>query len=423
MNTQIKIGVIGLGYVGLPLACLFATKYKVYGYDVNTDRINRLRHGYDATGEVDKEKIVFLLNKSLVCTENLDELRECNIYIVTVPTPVDANYLPDLSPLQRASESVGKILSIGDIVIYESTVYPGCTEEECVPVLARYSGLQYNNDFFVGYSPERINPGDKVHTVEKIKKVTSGSTPETAEFVDWLYSSVLVNGTYKASSIKVAEASKIIENTQRDVNIALMNELSKIFNAMNIDTQEVLEAAATKWNFIRLKPGFVGGHCIGVDPYYLIYQAQKYKVFPHLITEARHINETMGKYVVGEVVKKMYLNHIMVSTSKILLLGFAFKENCPDIRNTKVIDVYTAFHEYTPNVVIYDPWVNPQRAKNEYEVQVMTNGLSGYESSFDAIVLCVAHHEFLELDLRKLLRCPGIIYDVKGILGNADYRL
>ena len=423
MNTQIKIGVIGLGYVGLPLACLFATKYKVYGYDVNTDRINRLRHGYDATGEVDEEKFVSLLNRNLVCTEKLDELRECNIYIVTVPTPVDANYQPDLSPLQKASENIGKILSIGDIVIYESTVYPGCTEEECVPVLARYSGLQYNNDFFVGYSPERINPGDKVHSVEKIKKVTSGSTPETAEFVDWLYSSVLVSGTYKASSIKVAEASKIIENTQRDVNIALMNELSKIFNAMNIDTQEVLEAAATKWNFIRLKPGLVGGHCIGVDPYYLTYQAQKYGVFPHLITEARHINETMGKYIVGEVVKKMHSNHIMVSGSKVLLLGFAFKENCPDIRNTKVIDVYTAFHEYTPDVVIYDPWVNPQRAKNEYEVQVMTNGLSGYESSFDAIVLCVAHHEFLKLDLRKLLRCPGIIYDVKGILKDADYRL
>lgn len=423
MNAQIKIGVIGLGYVGLPLACLFATKYKVYGYDVNTDRINRLRHGCDATREVEKERFVSLLNESLVCTDNLEDLRQCNIYIVTVPTPVDANYQPDLFPLQNASESVGKILSIGDIVIYESTVYPGCTEEECVPVLARHSGLEYNNEFFVGYSPERINPGDKVHSIEKIKKVTSGSTPEAADFIDWLYSSVLVNGTYKASSIKVAEASKIIENTQRDVNIALMNELSKIFNAMNIDTQEVLEAAATKWNFIRLRPGLVGGHCIGVDPYYLKYQAQKYGVLPHLITEARHINETMGKYIVGEVVKKMYSRHIIVSTSRVLLLGFTFKENCPDIRNTKVIDVYTAFHEYTPNVAIYDPWVDPQRAKREYNIQVMINGLSEYESSFDVIVLCVAHHEFLQLDLRRLLRCPGIIYDVKGVLENADYRL
>lgn len=422
---EYKIGIIGLGYVGLPLACLFAKQYQVIGYDLNTGRCEALNKGLDATGEISSERLLALLNGNLRCSSELSDLADCNIYVVTVPTPVDGNNNPDLLPLEKASQSIGSVLKKGDVVIYESTVYPGVTEEVCVPVLVKSSGLQYNADFFVGYSPERINPGDKEHTVEKIKKVTSGSTPETAALVDSLYSSVLENGTHPVSSIKVAEAAKVVENTQRDVNIAFMNELSKIFNAMNIDTAEVLRAAGTKWNFIHMKPGLVGGHCIGVDPYYLVQRAQNYGVQPRVIMESRKINDSMGQYVADSIVKKMVLNDIPVRQSRILLLGITFKGNCPDIRNTKVVDIYTSLREYTDNIVVYDPWASAENVKNEYGILLSENAPQSGDN-YDAVVLCVAHREFLQMNLHDFMAPGGITYDVtESYNGHTDhdYRL
>ena len=411
---NVKIAVIGLGYVGLPLARLFSTKYKTVGFDMNQKRVDALMAGHDATLEVSDELLREAIDKfGFVCTTDMEKIRDCNFYVVAVPTPVDENNRPDLKPLWGASETVGKVISKGDIVVYESTVYPGVTEEECLPVVERVSGLKYNKDFFAGYSPERINPGDKLHTVEKIKKVTSGSTPEVADIVDKVYNSVLVNGTHKAPSIKVAEASKIIENSQRDVNIAFMNELAKIFNAMGIDTHDVIEAASSKWNFIKLSPGLVGGHCISVDPYYLIQKAQVYGVLPRVMSNARRLNDGMGAYVANQTIKCMNKKGLVVKDSKILILGITFKENCPDIRNTKVVDIYHTLEEYTENITIYDPWANSEQVKREYDVAI-TNDLP--EGKFDAVILAVAHDAFLHLDVRTLVRPGGVIYDVKGIL-------
>lgn len=411
---EIKIAVIGLGYVGLPLARLFSTKYKTVGFDMNEKRCKALMSGHDATLEVSDE----LLQKAIkehgfVCTSNLEEIRDCNFYVVAVPTPVDNDNHPDLCPLWGASETVGKVISKGDIVVYESTVYPGVTEEECLPVVEKVSGLKYNVDFFAGYSPERINPGDKEHTVEKIKKVTSGSTPEIADLVDSVYNSVLINGTHKAPSIKVAEASKIIENSQRDVNIAFMNELSKIFNAMGIDTQDVIDAASTKWNFIKLKPGLVGGHCISVDPYYLIQKAQVYGVLPRVMYNARRLNDGMGAYVANQTIQCMNKKGVLVKDAKILILGITFKENCPDIRNTKIVDIHHTLSEYTSNITIFDPWANPASVKHEYDIDIVTELP---QEKFDAVILGVAHKQFLDIDVRGLVRDGGVIYDVKGIL-------
>ena len=412
---NIKICVIGLGYVGLPLARLFSTKYKTVGFDMNAKRCEALMAGHDATLEVSDELLQEAINDyGFVCTSDLEQIRDCNFYVVAVPTPVDNNNNPDLRPLWGASETVGKVISKGDIVVYESTVYPGVTEEECLPVVEKVSGLKYNVDFFAGYSPERINPGDKEHTVEKIKKVTSGSTPEIADIVDGVYNSVLINGTHKAPSIKVAEASKIIENSQRDVNIAFMNELSKIFNAMGIDTNDVIEAAASKWNFIKLKPGLVGGHCISVDPYYLIQKAQVYGVLPRIMHSARRLNDGMGAYVAEQTLKCMNKKGVIVKDAKILLLGITFKENCPDVRNTKIVDIYHTLEEYTQNITIYDPWANSDHVKHEYGLNIV-NELSTDEK-FDAVILCVAHKEFLGLDVKSLIKENGVIYDVKGIL-------
>lgn len=414
MNS-IKICVIGLGYVGLPLARLFSTKYETIGFDMNQARVNALNAGHDATLEVSDELLHDAINNhGFRCTTNLDDIKSCNFYVVAVPTPVDENNRPDLRPLWGASETIGKVISKGDIVVYESTVYPGVTEEECLPVVERVSGLKFNVDFFAGYSPERINPGDKEHTVEKIKKVTSGSTPEIADIVDNVYNSVLINGTHKASSIKVAEASKIIENSQRDVNIAFMNELAKIFNAMGIDTHDVIEAAASKWNFIKLSPGLVGGHCISVDPYYLIQKAQVYGVLPRVMSSARRLNDGMGEYVAHQVIKLMNKKGVLVKDAKILLLGITFKENCPDIRNTKIVDIYSTLSEYTNNITIYDPWANPAEVKHEYDIDI-TNSLDSAEK-YDAVVLGVAHKEFLSLDIKSMLNDTAIVYDVKGIL-------
>lgn len=412
---NIKICVIGLGYVGLPLARLFSTKYPTVGYDMNTKRCEALMAGHDATLEVSDELLQDAINNyGFVCTSDIEQIRDCNLYVVAVPTPVDNNNNPDLRPLWGASETVGKVISKGDIVVYESTVYPGVTEEECLPVVEKVSGLKYNVDFFAGYSPERINPGDKEHTVEKIKKVTSGSTPEIADIVDGVYNSVLINGTHKAPSIKVAEASKIIENSQRDVNIAFMNELSKIFNAMGIDTNDVIEAAASKWNFIKLKPGLVGGHCISVDPYYLIQKAQVYGVLPRIMHSARRLNDGMGAYVAEQTVKCMNKKGVVVKDAKILLLGITFKENCPDVRNTKIVDIYHTLEEYTKNITIYDPWANSNHVKHEYNIEIV-NELPADEL-FDAVILGVAHKEFLVLDVKSLVKEGGVIYDVKGIL-------
>lgn len=417
--TDIKICVIGLGYVGLPLARLFSTRYKTVGFDMNQCRVDALMNGHDGTLEVDNE----LLRKAIredgfICTTDMEVIRDCNFYVVAVPTPVDENNRPDLKPLWRASETVGKVIAKGDIVVYESTVYPGVTEEECLPVVEKVSGLKFNVDFFAGYSPERINPGDKLHTVEKIKKVTSGSTPEVADIVDQVYNSVLVNGTHKAPSIKVAEASKIIENSQRDINIAFMNELAKIFNAMGIDTNDVIEAAASKWNFIKLKPGLVGGHCISVDPYYLIQKAQVYGVLPRVMFAARRLNDGMGSYVAEQVIKCMNKKGVIVKDAEILLLGITFKENCPDIRNTKIIDVYSTFLEYTPNITVYDPWANPDAVKCEYGVNLRNDDISNLTGQYDAVILGVAHDQFKGLDIRSLLKDKerGVVYDVKGIL-------
>ena len=409
-----KICVIGLGYVGLPLARLFSTKFETIGFDMNQSRVDALMRGHDATLEVDDELLQDAINNhGFKCTTNIDDIRNCNFYVVAVPTPVDSDNRPDLRPLWGASETVGRVISKGDIVVYESTVYPGVTEEECLPVVEKVSGLKFNEDFFAGYSPERINPGDKLHTVEKIKKVTSGSTPEIADIVDDTYNAVLVNGTHKAPSIKVAEASKIIENSQRDVNIAFMNELAKIFNAMGIDTHDVIEAAASKWNFIKLNPGLVGGHCISVDPYYLIQKAQVYGVLPRVMFSARRLNDGMGDYVANQVVKCMNKKGVLVKDAKILLLGITFKENCPDIRNTKIVDIYNTLAEYTDNVTVYDPWANAASVKHEYGIDIITE-LNG--EKYNAVVLAVAHNEFKELDVTSLVQDNSVIYDVKGVL-------
>ncbi|WP_297449563.1 nucleotide sugar dehydrogenase [uncultured Alistipes sp.] len=413
---NISIAVIGLGYVGLPLARLFSTKYPTVGFDLNRERVDALMAGHDATLEVSDELLQEALKNGFRCTANLDDIGSCNYYIVAVPTPVDTDNHPDLTPLIKASEIVGQVIARGDVVIYESTVYPGVTEEVCLPVVEKISGLKFNVDFFAGYSPERINPGDKEHTVEKIKKVTSGSTPQIAEQVDLLYNSVLLNGTHRASSIKVAEASKIIENSQRDVNIAFMNELAKIFNAMGIDTQEVIDAAASKWNFIKLKPGLVGGHCISVDPYYLIQKAQVYGILPRIMSNARHLNDSMGNYVGKQVIRLMNKKGILVKDARILILGTTFKEDCPDIRNTKVIDIYTTLHEYSDNVVVYDPWVDVSKMKRVYGIDVETNADNLSEGRFDVVVLAVAHRQFLNMDVRRYLQPAGIVYDVKSVL-------
>jgi UDP-N-acetyl-D-galactosamine dehydrogenase len=412
-----KICVIGLGYVGLPLARLFATKFQTIGFDMNQARVDALMGGHDATLEVTDELLQDAIkNHGFRCTTDLEAIRDCNFYVVAVPTPVDSDNRPDLKPLWGASETVGKVISKGDVVVYESTVYPGVTEEECLPVVERVSGLKFNVDFYAGYSPERINPGDKQHTVEKIRKVTSGSTPEIADYVDAVYNSVLVNGTHKAPSIKVAEASKIIENSQRDVNIAFMNELAKIFNAMGIDTHDVIEAASSKWNFIKLSPGLVGGHCISVDPYYLIQKAQVYGVLPRIMRASRRLNDGMGAYVANQTIKCMNKKGVLVKDAKILILGVTFKENCPDIRNTKVVDIYHTLQEYTDNITVYDPWANPQHVKEEYGIEI-TSQLSSLNSHFyDAVILAVAHKEFLEMDVRSLVKDGGVVYDVKGIL-------
>ncbi len=418
-TLDIKIAVIGLGYVGLPLARLFSTKFTTVGFDMNQSRVDALMGGHDATLEVDDNLLQEAIDKyGFVCTTDIEKIRSCNFYVVAVPTPVDENNRPDLRPLWGASETVGKVISKGDTVVYESTVYPGVTEEECLPVVEKVSGLKFNVDFFAGYSPERINPGDKLHTVEKIKKVTSGSTPEIADLVDSVYNAVLINGTHKAPSIKVAEASKIIENSQRDVNIAFMNELAKIFNAMGIDTHDVIEAASSKWNFIKLSPGLVGGHCISVDPYYLIQKAQVYGVLPRVMFSARRLNDGMGDYVANQTIKLMNKKGVMVKDARILILGITFKENCPDVRNTKVVDIYTTLHEYSRNIVVLDPWANAGRVKREYDIELSTKSLDDLKGQFDAVILAVAHNEFKDKDIREFLanKEAGVVYDVKGIL-------
>lgn len=416
---NIKICVIGLGYVGLPLARLFSTKYPTVGFDMNQARVDALMKGHDATLEVADELLQDAINNhGFRCTTNLDDIRDCNFYVVAVPTPVDINNNPDLTPLYGASTTVGKVIAKGDIVVYESTVYPGVTEEECIPVVERVSGLKFNEDFFAGYSPERINPGDKLHTVEKIKKVTSGSTPEIGRVVNEVYSSVITAGTHLAPSIKVAEAAKVIENSQRDINIAFVNELSKIFTRMGIDTNDVLEAASTKWNFLPFKPGLVGGHCIGVDPYYLAQCAQRYGYNPEIILAGRRMNDGMGAYVADQVIKHMLRKGIQVLGSKILVLGFTFKENCPDVRNTKVVDIVRALSEYDLHITIYDPWANPAIAKHEYGVDV-TNQLPA-EGNYDTAILAVAHREFAGIDLNPLLKDNHVVFDVKGFLPRAD---
>lgn len=417
--NNIKIAVIGLGYVGLPLARLFSTKFQTIGYDMNKKRVNDLMNGHDATLEVADELLQEAISKhGFFCTTNLEDIRDCNFYVVAVPTPVDENNRPDLTPLWGASETVGKVIAKGDIVVYESTVYPGVTEEECLPVIERVSGLKFNEDFYAGYSPERINPGDKLHTVEKIKKVTSGSTPEVADIIDNVYNSVLTNGTHKAPSIRVAEASKIIENSQRDVNIAFMNELAKIFNAMDIDTHDAIEAASSKWNFIKLSPGLVGGHCISVDPYYLIQKAQVYGVLPRIMFSARRLNDGMGEYVANQAIKLMNKKGVMVKDAKILLLGITFKENCPDIRNTKIVDIYSTLAEYTSNITVYDPWADADRVRKEYGIHIFTGNMNELEGEFDVVMLCVAHDQFKNPNIRSYLKNSndGVVYDVKGVL-------
>ena len=412
-----RICVIGLGYVGLPLARLFSTKFETIGFDMNQRRVAALMTGHDATLEAEDELLQDAIkNHGFRCTTDLEEIKKCNFYVVAVPTPVDNDNRPDLRPLWGASETVGKVISKGDVVVYESTVYPGVTEEECLPVVERVSGLKFNVDFYAGYSPERINPGDKQHTVEKIKKVTSGSTPEIADYVDEVYNSVLVNGTHKAPSIKVAEASKIIENSQRDVNIAFMNELAKIFNAMGIDTHDVIEAASSKWNFIKLSPGLVGGHCISVDPYYLIQKAQVYGVLPRIMRASRRLNDGMGAYVANQTIKCMNKKGVLVKNAKILSLGITFKENCPDIRNTKVVDIYHTLREYTPNITVFDPWANAEHVFQEYGITINSQLSTSNAQLYDAVILAVAHKEFLGLDVKSFVKDNGVIYDVKGIL-------
>ena len=420
MDKEIKIAIIGLGYVGLPLARLFATQYSVVGFDINQDRIDALKVGIDSTLEIDSNSLKQVLvkkstqNIGLFCTSSIADIADCNYYIVTVPTPVDKNNRPDLTPLYKSSETVGKVLKKGDIVIYESTVYPGVTEEECVPVLEKISGLVFNVDFFAGYSPERINPGDKEHTVDKILKVTSGSTPEIGLKVNQLYQSVITAGTHLAPSIKVAEAAKVIENSQRDINIAFVNELAKIFNILEIDTQAVLEAAGTKWNFLPFKPGLVGGHCIGVDPYYLAQKAQENGYHPEIILAGRRLNDSMGDYVASQVVKLMIKKGIAINGASLLMLGITFKENCPDVRNTKIVDVIRALEDYGITVSLYDPWANPNEVLHEYRLAALSKPPT---VSFDAIVLGVAHNEFLVLNLDELRNGNSVVYVVKGVLG------
>src|SRR5690554_566643 len=434
-----KIAIIGLGYVGLPLARLFATKYPVIGFDINASRVQELQQGTDSTLEVEDAILQavsvshpdLLLQKGengLYCTTDLELISSCTHYIITVPTPVDKNNRPDLTPLHKASTTVGKVLKQGDVVVYESTVYPGATEEECIPILEKESGLKFNTDFFAGYSPERINPGDKEHTVEKILKVTSGSTPEAGKEIDALYKSVITAGTHLAPSIKVAEAAKVIENAQRDINIAFVNELAKIFNRLEINTKDVLEAAATKWNFLPFKPGLVGGHCIGVDPYYLAQKAQEVGYHPEIILAGRRMNDSMGEYVASQVVKCMIKKGINVCNAKVLNLGITFKENCPDVRNTKAVDVIRGLEDYGINVTTFDPWANSDEVNHEY--QLTSEGdieqirkLANSQKGFDAIILTVAHKEFLDLNLNQFLKENGVIYDVKGILENVDSRL
>lgn len=412
---DIKIAVIGLGYVGLPLARLFSTKFETIGFDLNKTRVDELNAGYDSTLEVDDELLQEAVkNHGFRCTTNIEDIKNSNFYVVAVPTPIDENNHPDLMPLLKASETVGKVIKKNDIVVYESTVYPGVTEEECLPVVEKTSGLKFNVDFFAGYSPERINPGDKMHTVEKIKKVTSGSTPKIANIVDEVYNSVLINGTHKAPSIKVAEASKIIENSQRDVNIAFMNELAKIFNAMDIDTHDVIEAASSKWNFIKLNPGLVGGHCISVDPYYLIQKAQVYGVMPRIMSSARHLNDGMGEYVANQTIKLMNKKGVLVKDANVLILGITFKENCPDIRNTKVVDIYHTLKEYTDNITICDPWADTDLVRKEYDIDI-TNHLPENEL-FDVAILAVAHNDFSNINIKSFMKENSIIYDVKGFL-------
>lgn len=425
---EIKIAVIGLGYVGLPLARLFATKYDTVGFDVNVRRIEELRSGVDKTLELDAGLLQSVLksennsNPGLFVTEELNEIKDCNFYIVTVPTPVDQNNRPDLTALQKASETVGRVISKGDIVVFESTVYPGATEEDCVPVIEKTSGLKFNLDFFAGYSPERINPGDKEHTVEKIKKITSGSTVEAAEKINNLYASVIKAGTHLAPSIKVAEAAKVIENSQRDINIAFVNELAKIFNILEIDTTEVLKAAATKWNFLPFRPGLVGGHCIGVDPYYLAQKAQQSGYHPEIILAGRRMNDSMGEYVASAVVKGMIRRKIEINAAEVLMLGITFKENCPDVRNTKIVDVINALEDYCIHVTTYDPLADPEEVKKEYGVNSVQQLEDG--KKYDAIVLGVAHHTFAGLDFNALKKEKSFVYDVKGFLGDiADENL
>ena len=417
---EIKIAIIGLGYVGLPLARLFATKYSVVGFDINSSRIAELNSGQDKTLEITEELLKSVLKKEnsekigLFCSSSINDIQDCNYYIITVPTPVNKDNSPDLTPLYNASETVAKVLKKGDIVIYESTVYPGVTEDECVPILEKISGLKFNQDFFAGYSPERINPGDKEHTIEKILKVTSGSTPEIGIKVDNLYKSIIIAGTHLAPSIKVAEAAKVIENSQRDINIAFVNELAKIFNLLDIDTHAVLEAAGTKWNFLPFKPGLVGGHCIGVDPYYLAQKAQKMGYNPEIILAGRRLNDSMGEHVASQVVKLMIKKNINIKNANLLMLGITFKENCPDVRNTKIVDVVKNLIDYGINVTIHDPWANPLEVKKEYNLENLTKLPN---QKFDAIILGVSHNEFLELDFDNLKNENAIIYDVKGVLG------
>ena len=419
-----KIGIIGLGYVGFPLVCLFAKKYPTVGYDPYQERVARLSEGVDVTNEISKEVIQARLSTHLRCTANPNELRDCNVYIVAVPTPIDLYQQPDLTALREASSTVGSLLKQGDIVIYESTVYPGVTEEVCVPILEQTAGLTFNRDFYVGYSPERINPGDKQHTVENICKITSGSTPEIAREIDALYNSVLTGGTYLASSIKVAEAAKVIENAQRDVNIAFMNEIAKIFNILDIDTNAVIDAASSKWNFLPFRPGLVGGHCIGVDPYYLIQKAKLHGVSPRLMMEARKTNDSMGGYIAYQIINQLCLRGLPVKDSRVLLLGFTFKENCPDTRNTKVIDIYRTLQHFTDNITVYDPFANAERVAEEYGL-TLTTELAQLPTDNDVVVLCVPHQCILQTDVYQYLKPEGIIYDVKGKLPPSEhtYRL
>ncbi|MDD3118299.1 MAG: nucleotide sugar dehydrogenase [Victivallales bacterium] len=411
---EIKLALIGLGYVGLPLAVEFGKKYDTVGFDVKKERLDMLRQGIDVTLETSSDDLKQA--KHLKYSHHADDLKDRDIFIITVPTPVDKYNRPDLTPLYRASETVGKVMKCGAIVIYESTVYPGCTEDECVPVLEKFSGLKFNRDFFCGYSPERINPGDKEHTLTKILKITSGSTPEVAETVDALYNSILKNGTHKASCMKVAEAAKVIENSQRDLNIAFVNELAKIFHLIGIDTNDVLEAAGTKWNFLKFKPGLVGGHCIGVDPYYLTHKAQALGYLPEVILAGRRINDGMGKYIASEIVKLMIKKEQKVFGAKVLQLGITFKENCPDIRNSHAVDVVRGVEEFGCNVDIYDPWAEPDEIAHEYDLSSIKDARKLADNQYDAVILAVAHRDFADFDFRSLMKANAVVFDIKGML-------